>query len=222
MDVSASIIHERLAGIVSMLAVAFVAGVTGLTGSLRFWTVGGVSLVVALLVFGCLWARSWSERGGLLPPGLPLSERVRMALSDVACAVADTERVRPVLILVLSVSVAVQFARCVVFWCLYAALGNPVSLVHTLSFVPLVFLATSIPVSVGGLGVREGALIALVGQLGVSVEVNLAAGLVFQSLTLLVLLPGLVLYGLRGAATPPEPVTGNEARIPVAGTSADS
>jgi hypothetical protein len=221
-DVSASIIHERLAGIASMLAVAFVAGATWLTGSLRFWTIGGVALVGVALVFGCSWARSWSGRGGLLPAGLPLSERVRVALSDVASAVADTERVRPVLIPVLGISVAVQLSRCVVFWCLYAALGDPVSLVHALAFVPLVFLATSIPVSVGGLGVREAALIALVGQLGVSVEVNVAVGLAFQCLTLSVLLPGLVLYGLRGIASPSVPVAGHDAQIPVARTSADS
>jgi len=197
-DVSASIIQERLVGIGSMLGVALVAGLCWLEDPLRGWIVTGVLLVAATLACSYAAARAWSRRGGSLPSRLPLPERFRSALLDVARAVSDTGRVRPVFGRVLGISVTVQLTRCLEFWCLYAALGSSVALEYTLAFIPCVFLVTSIPLSLGGVGVREGVLIGLVGQLGVSVEVNVAAGLLYQVLVLVALLPGLALYAFRG------------------------
>jgi len=215
-DVSASIIQERLVGIGSMLGVTLVAGVFWLEGPLRWWIVSGVLLFSTALACSYVWARSWSQRGGTLPSRLPIPERVRSALLEVASAVSDTGRIQPVFGRVLGISVTVQLSRCLAFWCLYDALGSPVPLVYTLAFIPLVFLVTSIPLAVGGVGIREGVLIALVGQLGVSVEVNVAAGLLYQLLVLVVVLPGLILYALRGTIPAASQVPAEEARLPAA------
>lgn len=199
-DVSATIVLERLVGVGSMLAVALVAGCIWLEGPLRTGTIAAVSLAALALAGGCGLARVGSRSESSLSLRLPLPDRVRTALVDVARAVSDTARLKQIFVPVFAISIAVQLARCVVFWCLYAALGTPVALVHTFAFVPIVFLLTSIPLSIGGLGIREGALIVLVGQLGVTAEVNVAAGLGFQLLQFAAVLPGLAIYWLRGYA----------------------
>ena len=201
-DVSAIIIQERLLGMVSMVIVGLIASSLWLQGPLRLGTVSGVLAIAVAMTGGFFLARSWSRRGGELPRFVPLPERVRTPLLQVAYAVADTGPLAPVFPSVFVISLGVQLARCVIFWCLYAALGHPVSLVHAFAFVPLVFLLTSLPISLAGVGVREAALIGLVGQLGISVEVNVAAGVAFQLLVFVMLLPGLALYGTRGVGPP--------------------
>ena len=220
-DVSATIIQERLVGIGSMLVVGLIASLLWLEGPLQVWTASGIVAVGGVFLGAFAVARSWSRRGGELPAFLRLPERARGVLIDVVYAVADTGRLGPVFAFVFIISLGVQLARCVVFWCLYAALGSPVSLVHMFAFVPLVFLLTSLPISLAGIGVREAALIALVGQLGIGAEVNVAAGVAFQLLVLVMLLPGLVLYGVRGLGPPgPSPEQGERVALSSARTPA--
>ena len=151
-DVSATIIQERLVGIGSMLVVGLIASLLWLEGPLQVWTASGIVAVGGVFLAAFAVARSWSRRGGELPAFLRLPERARGVLIDVVYAVADTGRLGPVFAFVFIISLGVQLARCVVFWCLYAALGSPVSLVHMFAFVPLVFLLTSLPISLAGVG----------------------------------------------------------------------
>ena len=83
---------------------------------------------------------------------------------------------------------------------LFTGLGVPVRAVDSLALVPLAMLSAYVPVSIGGLGVREAAFVILFGRLGVSAADATAASLAFMFVTVIVALPG----GLAHAIWPLE------------------
>jgi uncharacterized membrane protein YbhN (UPF0104 family) len=74
-------------------------------------------------------------------------------------------------------------------WWMGLSLGLPLSLADYLVFIPVVTIVTLVPVSVGGWGVREGALIALLGLVGVSSHMALAFSVVFGFVGIVASLP---------------------------------
>lgn len=66
------------------------------------------------------------------------------------------------------------------------------------SIIPVVFLASSIPVSIGGLGVRESVLISLLAIYSVSSQTAISLSIIYFCMLILVTLPGAIfILGLR-------------------------
>jgi uncharacterized membrane protein YbhN (UPF0104 family) len=88
------------------------------------------------------------------------------------------------------------------------ALGLPTTFSDFLAFMPAVILATTLPVSFGGWGVREGLLVVLLGRVGVPAADALALSLLFGAGNALCGLPGLAAWLLaeRLSPAPPMPV----------------
>ncbi|NNM03669.1 MAG: flippase-like domain-containing protein [Gemmatimonadetes bacterium] len=77
------------------------------------------------------------------------------------------------------------------------ALDLPLGFLVYLLAVPLVALITMVPVSIGGLGVRETSFIAILGQYGVDPELSVTLGLTWYLLIVVGGVPGLILYLLE-------------------------
>ncbi|HSW62660.1 MAG TPA: lysylphosphatidylglycerol synthase transmembrane domain-containing protein [Dissulfurispiraceae bacterium] len=76
-------------------------------------------------------------------------------------------------------SLAIQMLGFVaVFW-LAQGLGLGISLLHIAVFLPLIILLTLLPVSISGLGVREGAFVFFFGALGVASDKAIALSLLW-------------------------------------------
>ena len=69
-------------------------------------------------------------------------------------------------------------------------------------FVPLISLASMIPVSVNGLGVREALYIFFFGRLGAPIEVSVSLALLYLAVTFTASLPGGVVYALQRSGRP--------------------
>jgi len=91
---------------------------------------------------------------------------------------------------VLGVSCAYQLVVIVAAWTAAHALGLHVGITVLLAFMPAVAMAQVLPISVSGLGLREGALVLLLQPLGVSPQHAIALGLVVYGLNLAVSLLG--------------------------------
>jgi uncharacterized membrane protein YbhN (UPF0104 family) len=76
---------------------------------------------------------------------------------------------------------------------LVLALGLPMSFVQITVIILLVFLVTIIPISIGGWGVRETAMVAPLGQVGVANADALLCSVLFGLAQVLASLPGLSL-----------------------------
>ena len=100
----------------------------------------------------------------------------------------------PKLILpVLSLSLAVQVITVLVVYILARDLELSVTFWDCMVLIPLVFLAATIPVSIAGWGVREGAMVAALGLLGVSTSGAIAVSVLVGI--------GLFAIGLIGGTT---------------------
>ncbi|MBL4690700.1 MAG: flippase-like domain-containing protein [Rhodospirillales bacterium] len=81
---------------------------------------------------------------------------------------------------------------------LAVGLNLNVTFFDCLALFPPVMLATAIPISIGGWGVREGAMVATFGLVGVPTEGGLVLSVLAGLIGIMVSLPGGVLWSISG------------------------
>ncbi len=109
----------------------------------------------------------------------------------------EYRRVRSLLAGLTGLAVAVQFLRVVTHVLVARALGidvTPLAFVQFFVFVPLLGLLMVVPISINGLGVREGAGILLFSQIGFSSEQALLMELITYAIMVVVSLLGGVYF----------------------------
>jgi len=81
---------------------------------------------------------------------------------------------------------------------LVRGLDLPVTWVDCLALIPPVILATTLPISIGGWGVREGAMVVALGAIGVPAEGALVLSVVVGLVGMASALPGGLIWLLGG------------------------
>jgi uncharacterized membrane protein YbhN (UPF0104 family) len=104
-------------------------------------------------------------------------------------------------------------------WLFALALGLPLSAWDAMALVPLIVLAGQIPISPGGLGVREAAFVYFYGRIGILSESALAAGLVWLAALYLTGAIGGVLFLLDRRSAPASAASISEASASPEGAS---
>ncbi|MBK19172.1 MAG: hypothetical protein CMM52_10110 [Rhodospirillaceae bacterium] len=99
---------------------------------------------------------------------------------------------------VLGISVVNHLVIVLVMYALAQSLSIGVQLVDLVVLIPPVVLAALLPISFAGWGVREGAMIGMLGTIGVTPENALALSVAFGFLTLIVSLPGALIWFFSG------------------------
>ena len=102
----------------------------------------------------------------------------------------------------LVLSAAMQVLVICVYYLLGRMLGIELSIVTYCAIIPLVFLAVAVPISVGGLGVREGTLTALFVASGVPPQTAIALSLAYLLVLWLASLPGAAVLLARTRRAP--------------------
>ena len=95
-------------------------------------------------------------------------------------------------------AIGFQLLRVVAVWIGAIALGLNLPFELFLYAVPIVNLVTQIPISIGGLGLREASFAALLGLAGVSLEAAISISLLTYALSILAVCPGAVTFAKRG------------------------
>ncbi len=161
------IVIERLMGFSALVLLAVV-------GVLTFPVPRGVELAVFLLASGFAVAVAAFLLGRPAFDGLarrfPVLDRAWRALALLS---ASHRALAGVFVL----SIVFQVATISLSFMVAAALGIEVSFTACLALVPLVWILTMAPVSLGGIGVREAAFAFLFGLVGVSTEASLLISL---------------------------------------------
>ncbi len=99
-----------------------------------------------------------------------------------------------VIIKAVLISGLIQFSGFFAVSILAAAMGVQVPLLTLLVFLPIIITITSMPISISGLGVREGAFVVLLGLIGVRPEAATSLSLSWFFSSFIGSLPGLVAY----------------------------
>jgi uncharacterized membrane protein YbhN (UPF0104 family) len=151
-----SVVIDRLSGLLILLALA--CGAVSLCPiAVRTWIVGSVwgtagCALLALLAVPLL--AQWTHR----------FDRVRRLVEGVR----QYLRRPALLMLATALSLAVQAANVVLVWLVGKAIAAPIPASYYWIVVPMVTLLTMLPVSLNGMGIREGGMVLFLAPLGVS------------------------------------------------------
>jgi uncharacterized protein (TIRG00374 family) len=193
----ASVFADRIFGILS-LALLMTAGF-GLSRSkdpAGIILLGIVLAVVSSLLIAIVSNNKYRAR---LLNALPsrVGNFVENALGE-ALSYFDIFRHRPRLIAeTLALAIAMQLLRVIMFWLGAFALGAQLPVSMFLLSVPVILLLLILPISIGGIGVREGTLVFFFSIYGLNSELALALALLVYLSNIVVAVPG-AWFGLQG------------------------
>ncbi|MEM7170599.1 MAG: lysylphosphatidylglycerol synthase transmembrane domain-containing protein [Pseudomonadota bacterium] len=94
-------------------------------------------------------------------------------------------------------SIGGHFLACLALYSLAQGLDFPLSLLQCLGLLPSVILFSLIPISFAGWGIREGAMVIMMGFAGLTPAMALSLSILFGLALLAASLPGLCLWMLR-------------------------
>jgi len=99
------------------------------------------------------------------------------------------------------ISFLVQFLNFFIVVILAAGMGEKIPLLLLFVFLPIIITVTMIPVSISGLGVREGAFVILLGLINIRPEIATSLSLAWFFSLFVGSIPGLVIYFARTKKT---------------------
>lgn len=189
----ASVLLDRLIGMTSLLLL-------GLAAWVAFPTVHGDPMIQVSFALYCLLAvvtfAVLGSRRVLAVSLKPFSKIGLGTLSSHATQFQETMREyfgKPQLLLAaLGLSILLQTISTGMFVSVCAALNLPIPVLFVFLVVPIISVVSQLPISLNGWGIREGALILLLGRIGIRPEEALS--LSFIAATLIVLI-GLLIGG---------------------------
>lgn len=184
-----AVMLERLAGQLALLVITLV-GVTWhvlWSGTVAYpgWQIiaAGFSTILAFILISRFTIR-------FAPKRLVLAIQAFKAAINTAW-ISDRQWVAQSLI-----SFAIAGTYLIVFWCCSHAIQSPLSVIQSITIVPMVLLSMMIPLSIGGWGIRESAAAVLWPVISLTAEAGIATSVLYAIVSLLGCLPGLLLLVL--------------------------
>lgn len=196
-DTFASVVLERLSGwvvlpVITLLGLTVNPGLRGLGGASHLAeAIAGGTL---LLLGGVLLAASSPRIGGRLGH----SDGWRRFIAAVHLGLVRFRRNPGAAAEVLVAGFIYQLAVVLAAWLAAESLGLGVGWTAMLAFMPAVAIVQVLPITIGGLGVREGAFVIFLHPLGVSTQHAVALGVLIYGVTLLASLAGAPAFAAGG------------------------
>jgi uncharacterized membrane protein YbhN (UPF0104 family) len=197
-DAFASVVLERLTGmlvlpVITLFALAINPGLRNEgTPSVVAFTMSVTALALLVVI---LWLVSHPSVGGRLTG----SGKWQEFAGAVHLGAARFRRHPRAAVGVLLAAFGYQLLVVLAAFCAARAVDlDQLGITACLAFIPAVAMAQTLPISLGGLGIREGALVLFLHPLGVSNGRAIAIGLLVYGLNLLVSLLGAPSFALGG------------------------
>jgi hypothetical protein len=190
-----SVLLDRMVGLIGMIAVAAAALPFARAIIPLHLALYSVPLLVAATVAGVIGG-SLLDR---LPARWPLSRPLGRFAHDLRMFLLSPEVVG----LAGAATLFCAASQPVIVYLIGRGLGIELSILDCLVLVPLIVLFLTLPISIAGWGVREGAMVALFGAVGVPATAALALSILYGVAGIIVTLPGLIfLIAWRGTPAP--------------------
>jgi uncharacterized membrane protein YbhN (UPF0104 family) len=187
-DAVASVVLERLTGWIVLPFITLI----GLLSNPQLLNLGSPSRIAIAIALCTLFGlvvivglATWME-----PKPSDEGGTIRSVVSAVRYGIVRFSASPRSVVEVLLVSMAYQLTVVVTALAVADALGLGLSLTVMLAFVPAVAIVQVFPLTIGGLGLREGAFVLFLHPLGVSTSQAVALGLMIYLVNLLVSLLG--------------------------------
>jgi uncharacterized membrane protein YbhN (UPF0104 family) len=183
-----SVLFERLASLAGLGIAAAPPFILGTGPLARGWPLVFALAVLPLPFLALLGARWLAETFGGLQGALFVALREFDESRRLLC------RAWPRFAAAIAIAAAGQALVAVETWCLAHSLHLDVSLLDFAMLMPPVMLIVALPVSAGGWGVREGAMVAALALVGIGSTPALLLSVEFGLITTVVSLPGGVIW----------------------------
>lgn len=171
---TASVVFDRGSGLFALLTIAAVSyqfypgsRYAGLVGLIWLAIVAGFVVFTSDLVLGL---RAWQRARPL--------EHLRTLLATIRLY----SRSGRILLAILGLSLLFQLMMVVINWFYAEALGIEIPFPTLLVIIPLIYLTEVIPLSINGIGIRDGAFVAAFAAVGLPAEQALAMSLTLISM----------------------------------------
>ena len=206
-DAAVSVVVDRFVGLIAFMTAAFAAAIfvvfyVGQTDLFPIFVASGLATLALCCLFAALLSRRVRALVELLFQGKWLSPlaAVYHKLSDALTAYRfKLDR----LFMAFCVSLLTLALSCLAIYVAAEALGGGVPLWSIFVFNPLIAFVLLVPISVGGLGLNQGAFVFFYGLVGIPKDVIFPVSLVMQFVIYLTSLPGGLLWlRSRNQATP--------------------
>ncbi|MDD3521007.1 MAG: lysylphosphatidylglycerol synthase transmembrane domain-containing protein [Actinomycetota bacterium] len=192
------IVIERLSGIIASGLFAIAALFLGFT------TIGGKSIVIPIIIFVVISLILFFL---ILNPNIlglkKLARKIKFLsklfekLKNVYETFLSFKKYKWVLVKVMFYSITLQFAVILNYWLAARALGIELSLTAFIFIVPVVTIIAMLPISLGGIGVREGSLVLMMVSLGAQNEKAAMCSLLLFAMLVIIAIIGGIIYGTR-------------------------
>ena len=196
-DTFASVVLERLSGWVVLPLITLVG--LGVNPGLRrlgaaSHVAEGIAAATLVLLGGVLFLASHPRVGGRLGH----SEGWRRFIASVHLGLVRFRQHPAAAAEVLVAGFVYQLAVVLAAWLASEALGLSIGWTAMLAFMPAVAIVQVLPITIGGLGVREGAFVLFLHPLGVSTQRAVALGVLIYGVNLVASLAGAPAFAAGG------------------------
>ena len=191
----ATVVVDRLLGL-QAVAISGCVGVI-IAGSIVPTALRNTTLVVSLLLVIATVAALFADAIVRLLPAAVRSSKLGRAISSLSDELAEYRSHPGIIWRVAALSFVVQIVRIVLAWVIGRGLGIPLPLSYYWIFMPLNILVTLLPLSIGGFGVPQGAMVWSLAPLGIAATPAFLLSMLFTLAGTIGNMPGAFLY-VRG------------------------
>jgi uncharacterized protein (TIRG00374 family) len=200
---SASIIVvERFSGIISAATYAVIALFLGFTA------IGRQSIIIPIIIFftvclilGFIIINPSILKLGKLVKKIKFLEKLKQKLSNIYNTFLSFKKYKMVLVKALIYSFLLQFAVILNYYLAARAIGINLSLTTFIFIVPVVAIIAMIPISIGGIGLRENSIVYIMVAMGVANEKAALCSLILFAMLIFIGIIGGIIYGARPYVT---------------------
>jgi uncharacterized membrane protein YbhN (UPF0104 family) len=160
-----SVFMDRYIGFLSLMFIAlcsFVFGFRYISGTFIEWLLPAIILgfiIASVMLFG-----------------LRLGKKIKL-VSDFYDYFDQHKNQRPLITKTFFLSIAIQTMSILSMYVIALGLGQQASIIYYFIFFPIITVVSTLPISISGLGVREGSFVLLFGIIGISPEMATAMSL---------------------------------------------
>ncbi|MDD4954164.1 MAG: lysylphosphatidylglycerol synthase transmembrane domain-containing protein [Candidatus Omnitrophica bacterium] len=196
-EVIATVVLDRLSGFVGLVLLALLSLLFGwryTQDKSVLLSIGMITLVLVGILFTIFNSFVYSKISKLLRS--PGAGKIRQLLTDLHDELHYFKHHKKVIVYNLFFSVLVQIMPPLSFYAAALALGLKINIIYFFVFLPIIGAITLLPISLGGLGLRDATTIYFFAQIGVSRDLAFAMSLLNFFFVLIYGIIGGLIYAL--------------------------
>jgi len=205
-DAASSIIVDRLSGVFALLFLIYFGLFLfyGLIQNIDFIYITLITTILVAVLIILLTNNILTKIFTRLVQKIS-NFKVQEKLSSLRKSLLDYRNHKACLLAIFALSTLRQVSRVLIYFFAAQAFDQQVPLKYFFAYVPVIMLIIMLPISMGGIGVREGSFIYFFTKVGLSSSIAFAIPFLVSIVVVINVLPGGLIYLLKGLTIRKDP-----------------